>query len=282
MEKAALILEGGGLRQMFTDGVVDQLINREIEFEYTNGVSAGAMCGINYLTKQAGRNRDINLKFINDPRYMSMRNLFSHGDIFDFNFMLHGEVEKEYPFDYDKMKSTKQKMEITATNCVTGEANYFKKTDPSVLTALLASASMPLLSKQKYINGIPYLDGGIADSIPVERAKKLGYKKIVVVLTRDRTYWKKANSGLINLMARCRYHKYPEFVEKFVNRPQRYNETLKKIRNDKSIFVIEPNRPVTIARTENDAAKLESLYNEGKLVINSRMDQLEEYLDKKD
>lgn len=285
MEKAALILEGGALRVLFTSGILDRFIQNEIEFEYVSGVSGGALCGVNYLSKQVGRTAETNLRFLNDKRYIGMRNLFFHGGIFNFDFLF-GPISQTYiPFDYETYLSSEQIFEIVATNCLTGSSDYFRKEeDNDQFEAVKASASMPLVSKIRRVGDQPYLDGGISSSIPYQRAIDLGYEKIVVVLTQDITYRKPENNERVNKVAARYYRKYPEFVKAFVTRPQRYNEELEEIQRLESagrLFVFRPEHPVDVARVEKDRSKLESLYSHGMTVTDQQLKRMVAYLTQK-
>lgn len=285
MEKAALILEGGALRVLFTSGILDRFIQHEIEFEYVNGVSGGALCGVNYLSKQVGRTAETNLRFLHDKRYIGMRNLFLHGGIFNFDFLF-GPISQTYiPFDYDTYSSSDQLFEVIATNCLTGKGDYFRKeASNDQFEAVKASASMPLVSRIRRVNEQPYLDGGISSSIPYQRAIDLGYEKIVVVLTQDIEYRKAENSQRVNRFAARYYRKYPEFVKAFVTRPQRYNEELDEIHRlerEGRLFVLRPEHPVDVARVEKDKRKLEALYDHGTMVTDQQLKHMVAYLNQR-
>lgn len=285
MEKAALILEGGALRVLFTSGILDRLIQHGIEFEYVNGVSGGALCGVNYLSKQFGRTAETNLRFLHDKRYIGMRNLFLHGGIFNFDFLF-GPISQTYiPFDYDTYLSSEQIFEVIATNCLTGKSDYFRKQeDNDQFEAVKASASMPLVSKIRKVEKRPYLDGGISSSIPYQRAIDLGYEKIVVILTQDIEYQKPENNDRVNRLATGYYRKYPEFVKAFVTRPQRYNaelEEIDRLEKEGRLFVFRPEHPVDVARIEKDRGKLESLYNHGMAVTDKQLQRMVAYLNQK-
>lgn len=282
MEKAALILEGGALRSFFTSAVLDYFIDQEMEFEYIHGVSAGTMCAMNYISKQKGRSKDVNLHFLHDKRYIGFNNLVRNGGIFNLDFLFSPECYAYSPFDYMAYKDSKQIFEITATNLLTGKADVFRKTNTEGQEeAIKASASMPLLSSIRVVNHQPYLDGGIADSIPFKRAQELGYEKLVIVLTRDITYRKAENSRAMNRLVRMKYRDFPQFVSAFESRPRRYNESLEEIERlerEGKAFVIRPQQPVTVSRVERDNNKLMDLYHQGTAVIESQMADLRAFL----
>lgn len=282
MEKAALILEGGALRVLFTSGILDFFLESGLEFEYVNGVSGGALCGVNYLSKQVGRTAETNIRFLRDKRYIGVRNLLFHDGIFNFEFLF-GDISEHYlPFDYETYRNSPQTFEAVATNCLNGQGEFFKRTsDNDQFEAIKASASMPLLSKTRYINDTPYLDGGIAVPIPYQRAFELGYEKAVVVLTQDQSYRKPENDPRMNSIVARRYQQYPEFVEAFISRPQRYNQTLDEINQLESegkLLVIRPKEPVKVSRMERDPNKLKALYKHGIEVVADKMPEVSDYL----
>ncbi|MDE7325142.1 MAG: patatin family protein [Lachnospiraceae bacterium] len=284
MVNAALVLEGGALRGMFTAGVLDVLMERGTEFAYVNGVSAGSLNGINYVSKQKGRSRDINLDYVNDPRYLGVRNIVSNGGIFNFRFLFGELADVLVPFDARTFFASEQRFEVVATNCVTGEAEYFEKgREPEIMRASAASSSMPVISSMINLNGKRYLDGGISVPIAYQRAINQGYNRIVLVLTRQAGYEKPATSRAMKLTYTKYYRKYPALVKRLIEVPENYNAMQKEItelEQEGKIFVIRPKKPVEIARIEKDVERLRRLYNEGCLMMQERMEAMEEYLGK--
>lgn len=284
MENAALILEGGALRSFFTSAVLDYFLEHEIEFKYVHGVSAGTLCAMNYISKQRNRSSNINLHFLHDKRYISVSNLWNNGGIFNLDFLFSPDCFAYSPFDWTTYRKSQQTFEITATNCKTGQAQVFRKqTENDQVEAIKASSSIPLLSDIRIIDDQPYLDGGIADSIPFKRAQELGYDKIVVVLTRDLTYRKSENGAAMNNMVKRRYKQYPNFVRSFIDRPKHYNQALteiEKLERQGKVFVLRPEDPVTVSHFERDNTKLIDLYNKGTETIVEQADALKRYLAK--
>lgn len=284
MIDAALVLEGGALRGMFTAGVLDVLMEDQIEFAYVNGVSAGSLNGINYISKQNGRSRDINLNYVNDPRYLGVRNMVSNGGIFNFRFLF-GELSDELvPFDARTFFASKQRFEVVATDCRTGTAEYFEKgKEPEIMWASAASSSMPVISSMISLNGKRYLDGGISVPIAYRRAMEEGYKKIVLVLTRQAGYEKPATSKAMKLTYTRYYRKYPKLVERLISVPENYNAMQREIaalEKEGKIFVIRPKKPVEISRFEKDVERLRRLYNEGWAIMRERGEAMMEYLER--
>lgn len=284
MYKTALILEGGSLRTFFTAGILDYFVKHNINFDYINGVSAGAMCACDYLSKQAGRVFKTNLHFLHDKRYLSLRNWIFHKEMFNLDFMFSSAFEDYLPFDYQTFYDNKTIFEITATNCLTGKNKFFQKDATNKwIAAVKASSSMPIFSKIITIDHIPYLDGGISNSIPFQRALNLGYKKIVIILTRDLTYSKSTNKRFVNRIIRSHFYKYPNFVKAVISRPSRYNQQVTKINRlngEGKVFVIRPQKPVTVSRMEKDKTKLKDLYQQGLEIIQHKMPLLKAYLEK--
>lgn len=282
MIEGALVLEGGSLRSMFTSGVLDVMMEQGIELSYVNGVSAGSMCGMNYLSKQVGRTLQVNTEYLHDKRYMSFRNMLKDRLIFNFDFLF-GELSTELvPFDFETFENSPQKFEVVATRCRTGQPVFFEKgvcTD--MYAAVQASCSMPVLSRMITVEGRKYLDGGISLPIAYKRAMELGYEKVVVVLTRQHGYRKKP----VDRLTKRGYDRYfeplPELRAALEEVPERYNrmqEEMDELEADGKLFIIRPEFPVMVSRVEQDAEKLKALYAEGRRIGEERLEALREYL----
>jgi len=282
LTEGALCLEGGSLRGLFTCGVLDVLMENNLYFSYVNGVSAGAMCGMSYLSRQIGRTKRVNIDFLHDRRYISVKNLFRNRQIFNFDFLF-GRLSNEYlPFDWKKFFDSPQKFEVVATRCTTGQAEYFDKdTCSSFVAALSASASIPVLSRMVTIDGKKYLDGGISVPVAYRRAMDLGYRKMVVVLTREKGFVKQQEKQWF-MKGYERYFKpLPEFLSMLKDRPERYNRMtaeMEELENKGEIMIIRPEKPVEVKRIEQDPKKLEELYEEGRAVMEKSLPKLKEYL----
>lgn len=286
MTEAALVLEGGSLRGLFTAGVLDVFVEKGIECSYVNGVSAGSTNGMNYISKQAGRLLEINQKYLHDKRYLSFENMVKNRQIFNFDFMF-GELSTELiPYDYEAFYSSPQKFEVVATRCRTGRPEYFEKsTCKDMMAAVMASSSMPVLSRMIEVEGKKYLDGGVSMPIAYQRALDLGYDKVILVLTRHHGYQKPPMSPLMRRAYARYFAPLPEFQEALYEVPDRYNRMQKEIDELEAqgrIFVIRPEFPVTVSRVERDIRKLEALYEEGRRVASDRLAELENYLNLKE
>lgn len=263
--RTALVLEGGGLRGVFTCGVLDCFMDHGIRFPFTVGVSAGACNGLSYMSGQRGRARSSNIDLMEKYHYVGFKYLLTQGCIMDFKLLFEDFPEKIIPYDYDAYFSNPDRFVMVTTNCLTGKAEYFEeKSSPErVMDIVRASSSLPFVTKITYVDGIPMLDGGIADSIPVRYALEQGYEKLVVILTRNKGYRKKASKMRI---ARAMYRKYPDLQRALSNRNAIYNQTMdliEKLEDEGKISVIRPVRPVEVGRMEKDTAKLSALYQEG-------------------
>ncbi|MCL2205621.1 MAG: patatin family protein [Treponema sp.] len=281
MIKAALVLEGGSLRTLFTAGVLDVFIENEIEFECIVGVSAGAFNGANYIAKHIERTAKINILHSNDPNYFGIRQLLFKRSAFNFNYIFNSPINDLYPYDKNRLTVSKTNFFVCATDCETGKAVYFQKNNFHELSlALQASGSMPLFSKPVIVDGITCLDGAISEPVGINKAVAEGYEKIIVVLTRDLKS-KKEVGKITRFLYKAFYKKYPLLLETLNNSADDYNaliETINKLEREKKIFVIRPSREVKISKMEKDARKLTDLYFRGKDDARELMEAMFEYL----
>lgn len=260
-----LVLEGGGMRGVFTCGVLDYFMDNNIRFPYAIGVSAGACNGLSYVSKQRGRAKYSNIDLLEKYKYIGLKHYLKKRNIMDFDLLFHEFPDNIIPYDYDTYFASPTKFEMVTSNCMTGKAEYFEeKSDKDrVIDIVKASSSLPIMCPISYVDDIPMLDGGICDSIPVLRAVDQGYKKNVVVLTRNKGYRKESKDIKIPSFI---YRKYPAMREALSNRNTVYNSQLELIENmeaDGSVYVIRPQKPVDVDRIEKDINKLTSLYEEG-------------------
>ena len=261
----ALVLEGGGLRGVFTCGVLDCFMDNGIRFPFTVGVSAGACNGLSYMSGQRGRAKSSNIDLMDKFHYVGFKYLLTQGCIMDFKLLFEDFPEKIIPYDYDTYFSNPDRFVMVTTNCLTGKAEYFEEKSSSerVMSIVRASSSLPFVSKITYVDGIPMLDGGIVDSIPVEYAMKQGYENLVVVLTRNKGYRKKNSSMAISKVF---YRRYPALQKALSERNTVYNKTMdliERLEDEGRIRVIRPEKPVEVGRMEKDTTKLAALYQEG-------------------
>lgn len=281
-EKTGLVLEGGGMRGLYTAGVLDVFMENGLDyFDGLIGVSAGAIHGCSYVSRQVGRSIRYYNKYRNDPRFMSIQSLITTGDIVGDEFCYHEIPEKLDPYDYEAFRESGMEFYVTVTNVVTGLPEYKLITDMlKEIDLVKASASLPFVSHMVRYKGEYLLDGGCADSIPVEAFRRMGFKKNVVVLTRHDGYRKGPASGAaLNAM----YHRYPRFVETMERRHLVYNRTLIRIRQLEAageIFVIRPSQPITVGRMENDMDKINAVYALGRSDALSCLKELKSWMEK--
>ena len=282
MIKAGLVVEGGGMRGVYSSGVLDFFIEKDLFFENNYGVSAGACHLYSYLAKQYKRAFRVNVDYLNDKRYCSVHSLLKTGNLFGAE-MLYDIIPNELDlFDYDTYNKNESNFYVVITNINTGKPEYVKIGDlKKDIIYVRASSSLPLLAQNVKINDKEYLDGGISDSIPIKKSIADGNKKNVVILTRDSTYRKGKNS--LMPIIKLKYKKYPNFVKSMADRYIVYNEILdfiKELEDNGDVFVIRPKKPVNIGRTEKNREKLEALYNDGYNDAKDCYEELLKYLGK--
>ncbi len=276
-----LVLEGGGFRGMYTAGVLDSFLQQELYFKYLIGVSAGADYGASYVSRQFGRNLAVN-EYVSDPNYCSWFHLLSKGEYFNDDFVYRYLPEHLVPFDFEAFSSGNVTMKVGLTDCNTGKAAFkvLDATDKKRFATLLsATSSLPVIARPKQIDNELYLDGGISDSIPVQQAFNDGYKRLVVILTRDAAYRKDQVKFLP--FWRHHYRHYPRLAEAIINRAAQYNQTLDmiaKLEKEGSIYVIRPNETLPVSRMENKPKRLEKVYYMGLEQMNNEIDRLKEWI----
>lgn len=263
--RSGLILEGGGMRGVFTCGVLDNFMDRGIRFPYTIGVSAGACNGLSFLSRQRGRARFSNIDLLEKYRYIRYQYLLTKGNIMDFDLLFDIFPNQIIPYDYAAYAACEERFEMVTTSCRTGKACYYEeKQDPSRIIAIVkASSSLPFVCPIAYVDGEPMLDGGIVDSIPLERAHALGYDQNLVVLTRNKGYRKPDKPSWIPPVV---YGRYPALRAAIRHRNQLYNQQLElveRLEETGKVTVIRPLQPIEVDRMERDPQKLRALYDQG-------------------
>lgn len=281
MENIGLILEGGGSRGIYTAGILRYLMEEEMYFPYTIGVSAGACNGSSYISRQIDRNKMVNIDLVNHPEYLSLRNLFKKGQLFGMDFLFDTVPKEIVPFDFKAFYEAEEEFVVGTTDCLTGEPVFYKKTDyaKDMLTLLRASSSLPAFAPAVPFENRVLMDGGIADPIPIKQSVQDGNSKNVVVLTRNRGYYKKPQSfgGYI----RRKYRDYPGLVKALEQRHTVYNETLQYIFDEEkkgNVFVLCPSEKLNVGRVEKNKKKLTALYQQGINDIKNMVQPLKEFL----
>lgn len=260
-----LVLEGGGMRGVFTCGVLDWFMDNGVRFPFAVGVSAGACNGLSYMSGQRGRAKASNIDLMARHKYVGFRYLLTQGCIMDFKLLFEDFPERIIPYDYPAYFSNPDRFVMVTTNCITGKAEYLedKESQARVMDIVRASSSLPYVTKITMVDGVPMLDGGIADSIPVEYAMSQGYDRLVVVLTRNKGYRKSLKKPLA---AKLFYRRYPHLQKALRERNAVYNkamETVEALEEAGRISVIRPQAPIKVTRMEKDPQKLLELYEEG-------------------
>ncbi|MBP3399320.1 MAG: patatin family protein [Erysipelotrichaceae bacterium] len=281
-KKVGPVLEGGAMRGMFTTGVVDTFMDENIHVDGIIGVSAGALFGPNYYSKQRGRALRYSKRFCKDRRNMSFWNFLFTGNLVSKQFAYYDITLKYDLFDNETFMKNNTGYYATATNVETGKAEYLEIKDIiKEMETLRATAAIPFVCQIVEVNGKKYLDGGVGDSIPVLQAKKMGYDKIIVVLTRPIEYRKKPLSSFMMKLCQIRYHKYPEFIKAMEQRYQDYNDTVEMIQNmekNGEIFVVRPSEPIALKTIERNPDNLQKVYDLGVKDCKKVIHQLKEYI----
>ncbi len=284
-QKYGLVLEGGAMRGMFTAGVLDVFMENDISFDGIVGVSAGATFGCNYLSRQIGRTIRYNKKYCRDKRYCSFKSLITTGDLYGEDFCYNMIPNELDPFDNDTARLSTTPFYVVCTNINTGKPEYklYNVDDPDSLTYMHASASMPMVSRIVKIGNEEYLDGGVADSIPIKFFENQGYEKNVVILTQPYGYIKTKNK-MIPLISFI-YRKYPNLIKAMANRHTMYNETTEYIKEQEKkgyAYVIRPEFPLEAGHIEHDADVLERTYQAGRTAGMKHLENVIKFTQKSD
>lgn len=284
LTSAGLVLEGGGLRGVFTSGVLRRLMDEGLWFPSVYGVSMGACNGANYVATQPERNRMVNIRFVNDARYLSWRRLLAGKDLFGMRFIFQTVPRKIVPFAYDAFRDSPARFWVGVTDCVQGEAVWLEKDDfahsnESVDAVFQATASLPVISSPVHYAGQIVMDGGIADPIPIRKSLQQGDAKRVVVLTQPSGFVKQPSKS----MWACRW-RHPELAgmhRLLAHRHEVYNATLALIESMQArgeVFVIRPETTMGVGRICRNPQKLYDLYDHGYFMAESRIQALRVYL----
>ena len=280
MIQAGLVLEGGGMKGVYTAGVLDFFLDKEIMFSSVYGVSAGACHMCSYLSGQRGRALDISVDYLDTKKYCSVESLLTTGDLFNVNMCYSLIPDYLYPYDHEAFERYEGKAYSVVTNIETGRAEYLRlRNMRKDIIKVRASASLPLVSRNVKINGHNYLDGGISDAIPLQKSILDGNQKNIVVMTKEEGFVRKPSTqlGLIKM----RYLKYPKVYELMQERHINYNNTLDFIEQQKlngKAFVIRPKKLSKVGRIEKDKNKLIALYEEGYQDAANCYEELKQYL----
>lgn len=279
--KKGLVLEGGAMRGMFTAGVLDVMMENDIEIDGIIGVSAGAAFGCNYKSGQIGRAVRYNMRFCRDKRYCGWYSLLKTGDLYGADFCYHVVPETLDIFDKKSFFENPTEFYIVCTDIESGEAYYKKieKPEPNLMDWFRASASLPLVSRVVEIEGRKFLDGGVTDSVPLKYFQQIGYDKNIVILTQPKDYVKKKNSlmGLARMMLKD----YPKLISAMERRHEMYNETIEYIKQQEkagTVYVIRPEEKLPIKRAEKNPDKLKAVYELGRAAGEKHLANIKKFI----
>ncbi|HLS34991.1 MAG TPA: patatin family protein [Bacillota bacterium] len=280
MVNAGLVLEGGGMRGLYTAGVLEYFLEQNLYFPYNIGVSAGACMAASYLSRQKGRNKKVNLGYIDDKRYISFSNFIKNREVFGMDFIFDEIPNRLVPFDMSTFLKNSEEFVIVTTDCETGEPVYYDKTNHGhdLVLLLRASSSLPFIASSVKYKGRKLLDGGITDPIPIKKAEEEGYEKNVIIMTKPVGYYKKKPGKLSRLI---KYKKHPIINDLLVARYKHYNETLQYISKQEDqgkVFVIRPSKTLPVGRMERKKERLEELYKLGWNDTKEQFDKLKKFL----
>lgn len=261
-----LVLEGGGMRGVYTAGALDYLMEQELYYPYVVGVSAGACNATSYISRQIGRNRKVTVDFVRDPRYLSYRNLVREKSMFGMKFIFDEIPRRLVPFDFDAFHSSNQEFVVGTMDAMTGEPVYYSKAlnSAEIMSIVQASSSLPFISQPVLLEGRELLDGGICDPIPVRRSIADGNARNVIILTQVQSYRKKPFKW--GALAKRLYPKYHGLIDVMSKRHQMYNETLEfvdELERTQQAIVIRPSVDLAVSRMEKDPKKLADMYELG-------------------
>lgn len=279
--KKGLILEGGAMRGLFTAGIIDVFMENGIEFDATIGVSAGAAFGCNYKSRQIGRVIRYNKRFAKDPRFCSFRSLIKTGDLFGAEFCYHTVPDTLDLFDTQAYLDNPMDFYVVVTDVETGKAAYINSDEAGddSLECFRASASMPLVSKPVEIKGKKYLDGGIADSVPIQYFESIGFEKNVIILTQPKGYIKKPSKAA--RVMKYALKDYPNVVKTMENRHIEYNETLEYIEKrekEGAAYVIRPDAPLEIGKIEHNPDNMQRIYDLGRKAGEKHIENIKNFI----
>lgn len=266
MKDIGLVLEGGGMKGLYTAGVLEFFMEKDLFFPYVIGVSAGACMGASYASRQQGRNKKVNTELVHDHRYISFRNFLRKRELFGMDFLFDEIPNKIVPFDFQTFLNAAEQFVVGTTDCETGEAAYYNKYEhgKDILQIIRASSSLPFIAPVVEYEGKKLLDGGISDPIPVRKAQSDGFQKNVVIMTKTEGFQKQPSTYA--QVAKFLYRRYPKMADSLIEHYHIYNETLSYMDSKEqkdNVFIIQPSEQLHVSRIERNKEKLVTLYNLG-------------------
>ena len=285
IKKATLVLEGGATRGIFTSGALDYLMERDLYFSDVIGVSAGSCNAVDYVSRQPGRTRDCMIPTDKEGKYYyGIRDFVKEKSLMNMDLIFDKYPKELLPFDFETYFNSEINCQIVTTNCLTGKAEYMTEDSDNdrLMKLCRASSSMPLLTPIVNIDNVPYLDGGLADSVPIRRAQQMENEKIVVILTKNQGYRMSVLSPTMQRVYKRAYKSYPNLIRTIFRRSFEYNKTmnyLDQLEKRGEIFILRPQvKPVS--RLERNKETLHAFYEHGYKYTERKFDDLMEYLEK--
>lgn len=285
IKKATLVLEGGATRGIFTSGALDYLMERDLYFSDVIGVSAGSCNAVDYVSRQPGRTRDCMIPTDKEGKYYyGIRDFVKEKSLMNMDLIFDKYPKELLPFDFETYFNSEINCQIVTTNCLTGKAEYMTEDSDNdrLMKLCRASSSMPLLTPIVNIDNVPYLDGGLSDSVPIRRAQQMENEKIVVILTKNQGYRKSVLSPTMQRVYKRAYKSYPNLIRTIFRRSFEYNKTmnyLDQLEKRGEIFILRPQvKPVS--RLERNKETLHAFYEHGYKYTERKFDDLMEYLEK--
>lgn len=281
--KSGLVLEGGGMRGVYTGGVLEKLLEEKLFVDYIVGVSAGACNASSYVSRQNGRNHKVTIGYVHHPDYISVKNLLLKRELFGMNLIFDEIPNLLEPFDYSNFHDATEEFFVGTTDCMTGEAVYFEKHShtENFLTIVRASSSIPLMAQPVEYHGRLLMDGGLADPLPIRKALSDGVTRPIIILTKEKGYRKKRNS--FARIVPTFYRQFPGIIASLENWADRYNETMEMIEGleaEGKVLVIQPSVHFKVNGMERDPKKLTQLYNQGYQDVDLKMDAIRRFIEK--
>ena len=285
IKKATLVLEGGATRGIFTSGALDYLMERDLYFSDVIGVSAGSCNAVDYVSRQPGRTRDCMIPTDKEGKYYyGIRDFVKEKSLMNMDLIFDKYPKELLPFDFETYFNSEINCQIVTTNCLTGKAEYMTEDSDNdrLMKLCRASSSMPLLTPIVNIDNVPYLDGGLADSVPIRRAQQMENEKIVVILTKNQGYRKSVLSPTMQRVYKRAYKSYPNLIRTIFRRSFEYNKTmnyLDQLEKRGEIFILRPHVK-HVSRLERNKETLHAFYEHGYKYTERKFDDLMEYLEK--
>ena len=285
IKKATLVLEGGATRGIFTSGALDYLMERDLYFSDVIGVSAGSCNAVDYVSRQPGRTRDCMIPTDKEGKYYyGIRDFVKEKSLMNMDLIFDKYPKELLPFDFETYFNSEINCQIVTTNCLTGKAEYMTEDSDNdrLMKLCRASSSMPLLTPIVNIDNVPYLDGGLADSVPIRRAQQMENEKIVVILTKNQGYRKSVLSPTMQRVYKRAYKSYPNLIRTIFRRSFEYNKTmnyLDQLEKRGEIFILRP-QAKPVSRLERNKETLHAFYEHGYKYTERKFDDLMEYLEK--